>query len=156
MPVRNQLVLDCSVAMAWCFIDEKSDYADAIAGDLARSLEAIVPSIWPLEVANVLLVGERRNRSSEADTRRWTTLLRSFPISVDDWGDTAAFGETVHLARTLQFSAYDASYLELALRLRLPFATLDEKLGRAAEAVGITRYEPEGLTQQIGGPEAGL
>jgi predicted nucleic acid-binding protein len=137
----EEFVLDGSVAMAWCFHDEKDPYADAIAG-LFPGIQAFVPSLWPLEVANALLMGERRKRSTQADTVNWLAFLNSLPITVDDETTARAWGDTLGLARSQNLSAYDAAYLELALRRGLPLATLDEKLKDAAKAVGVPLYKP--------------
>ena len=79
----DRLVLDSSIALAWCFSDEKDAYADAIA-KLSPNIEAVVPNLWFLEVANALVVGERRGRSTQADTVQWTTFLTSLGIVADD------------------------------------------------------------------------
>lgn len=129
-------VLDCSVTMAWCFGDEATPYTTGVRDQLAN-LRAIVPTIWPLEVANAILVGERRQRLDEARALRFITLLSGLPITVDDQTSTQAFGPSIHLARAHNLSAYDASYLELATRLGLPLATLDAKLIAAAKATGV-------------------
>jgi predicted nucleic acid-binding protein len=134
-------VLDCSVAMAWCFHDEKNPYADAVATCLP-DVEAFVPSLWPLEVANALLMGERRKRSTQADTGSWLAFLSSLPVSVDAETAARAWGDTLNLARPHNLSIYDAAYLELALRRGLALATLDGKLKAAATAVGVPLYIP--------------
>ena len=104
-------------------------------------LQAHVPSLWPLEVANALLVGERRNRITPADTARFLAILDAFPITVDDETVAHAWADTLHLARAHNLSSYDASYLELAIRLGLPLAAQDGKLKAAAEAVGVPLFE---------------
>src|SRR5262245_58506524 len=118
-------VLDGSVALAWCFSDEADPFADAIAKRFP-DIEAVVPALWHLEVANALLMGERRGRSNEKDTVAWTTFLAALPITVDEQTDGRAFGDTLSLARAHNLSVYDAAYLELALRRGLPIATLDK------------------------------
>ena len=97
---------------------------------------AVVPSIWPLEAANATIMGERRKRLDEARSRRFFVLLEALPIVVDDETSSRAFGDIVHLARTYQLSAYDAPYLELAIRRGLPLACNDGKLKTAAQAAG--------------------
>src|SRR5205823_3225247 len=85
-PPRSKLesfVLDGSTALAWCFTDENSAYADAVARKLAN-IGALVPAIWHLEVANVMVVGERQGRCERGDTLRWTAFLSSLSISVDE------------------------------------------------------------------------
>jgi predicted nucleic acid-binding protein len=103
-------------------------------------LQAHVPSLRTLEVANALIVGERRGRTTAADTARFLAILGTFPIVIDDETAARAWADTLHLARAHNLSAYDASYLELAIRHGLPLATLDGKLIAAATAVGVPLY----------------
>ena len=138
---KDAFVLDGSVAIAWCFEDEVSPYADAVAARIP-TVQAVVPAIWPLEVANVLLVGERRKRCAPSDTAYRLTSLAALPIAVEDISLTNVWNEVLNLARAHNLSAYDAAYLELALRRSLPLATLDDKLKDAARAVGVALYEP--------------
>ncbi len=112
----------------------------AIGADALASKRAVVPDLWHVEVANALLVGERRKRSTQANTVTWLGFLASLPIAVDEETKVRAFGNTVSLARTHELSAYDAAYLELAIRRGLPLATLDDKLKAAAQAVGVPLY----------------
>jgi len=135
-----QLVLDCSVTLAWCFPDEKAPYPQGVLDALAVA-EALVPTLWSLEVANSLLVGERRKRSTLADTVAWIGFLSALPIRVDDETTLRAWADTLHLARTQNLSSYDATYLELAMRRNLPLATLDDKLKKAAAASGVTLFK---------------
>jgi predicted nucleic acid-binding protein len=134
-------VLDGSVTLSWYFQDEADPYADSVRDSLDR-VEAAVPSLWALEIANVLIVGERRGRSTEAQATTWLGLLRALPIHVDDEATARAWDETMRLARTWTLTAYDAAYLELALRRGLPLATLDDKLKNAAVAAGGQLYLP--------------
>ena len=139
MDAANAFVLDGSVTMVWGFEDEDDAYAAAIL-DKMPDLQAHVPSLWSLEVANALIVGERRGRTTPADTSRFLAILGTFPIAVDDETAGRAWFDTMHLARAHNLSAYDASYLELAIRLGLPLASLDGRLNHAAGAVGIPLY----------------
>ncbi len=139
--IPDRFVLDSSVALAWLFLDEQNPYADAIIGGLP-GLEMLVPRLWHLEVANVLLVGERRGRSSQVDTVSWLGFLSGLPILVDGGTETRAWSDTINIARQHGLTVYDAAYLELALRESLPLASLDAKLETAATAVGVVRYQP--------------
>src|SRR5579885_2946223 len=134
-------VLDGSVTMAWFFRDETNAYAEAVEDSLAHA-EAVVPAYWPLEVVNTLVLGERRQRSTEAQAAIWLSYLRALPILVDDETAIRSWDYTLSLARAHQLSAYDAAYLELALRRSLSLATLDERLKDAAAAVGLAEYKP--------------
>ncbi|HVC98334.1 MAG TPA: type II toxin-antitoxin system VapC family toxin [Pirellulales bacterium] len=138
---QGRLVLDCSIAVAWCFPDEKAPYPQAVLDSL-EAVEAVVPSLWPLEVANALLVGERRKRSTQADTTAWLEFLKELPIVIDDETAARAPTDTLNLARAQNLSSYDAAYLELALRLGAPLATLDDKLKAAAAVVGVKAFAP--------------
>jgi predicted nucleic acid-binding protein len=137
----DRFVLDGSVTLAWLFQDEQDSYADAIIARLP-DLEMLVPRLWHLEIANVLLVGERRKRCSQADTAQWLAYLARLPIVLDDETEIRAWSDTMNLARQYGLSAYDASYLELAMREGIPLATLDDPLKRAAQASGVPIYRP--------------
>ena len=137
----DEFVLDCSVTMAWCFDDEATPYTDGVRDGLADK-QAVVPSIWPLEAANATIMGERRGRLDGARSSRFLVLLQALPIVVDDETSSRAFSDIVHLARTYQLSAYDAAYLELAIRRGLPLACLDGKLKAAATAAGVVLISP--------------
>jgi predicted nucleic acid-binding protein len=140
-PKAEAFVLDCSVTMAWYFKDEADPYADAARTALG-GVGAAVPALWPLEVANILALGERRKRSTEAEAAVWLGLLRRLPIRVDEETPARAWTDVLHVARRHGLSAYDAAYLELALRLGLPLATLDDRLKAAAAAAGVTEFAP--------------
>jgi predicted nucleic acid-binding protein len=136
---KGGLVIDSSVALAWCFPDEQDTYSQSVLDVLATET-AIVPDLWHLEVANTLLVGERRKRSTQANTVTWLGFLSSLPIEVDEETKAHAIGDTISLARDHGLSVYDAAYLELAMRRGLPLATLDDKLKAAAQAAGVPIY----------------
>lgn len=140
MDATKNFVLDGSVTMVWGFEDEADEYAEAIL-ERMPDLQAHVPSLWPLEVANALLVGERRRRITSAETARFLAILDAFPITVDDQTVAHAWADTMHLARAHNLSSYDAAYLELAIRLGLPLAALDGKLKTAAGAMGVPLFE---------------
>lgn len=141
MVAPDRFVLDGSVALAWLFHDEQDPYADAIVAKLP-SVEMLVPRLWHLEVANVLLVGERRGRCTAADVTTWLGYLSALPVVVDAETEARAWADTIALARRNDLTEYDAAYLELALRTRLPLATLDRKLKSAAVAIGISLHGP--------------
>ena len=135
----NRFVLDASVAAAWFFEDEAEAYTAAVLESLT-DWEAVVPSLWPLEVANVLLVAERRKRCSEAEAVRFVELLESLPITTDDDTARRALNRTYQLAREYGLTSYDAAYLELAMRLGVPLATMDRQLADAATNAGVTIF----------------
>ncbi|PIP41536.1 MAG: VapC toxin family PIN domain ribonuclease [Desulfobacterales bacterium CG23_combo_of_CG06-09_8_20_14_all_51_8] len=127
----KRFVIDNSVVMAWCFEDETSPYADFVLDSL-KNMTAIVPSIWPLEVGNVLTVAERKKRLNEAASNKFIALLSELPIIVDQEPPERMLREILSLARKNQLSTYDASYLDLAMKRALPIATLDDRLIAAA------------------------
>ena len=114
--------------MTWAFPDEANEAASAALLRL-RTQAAYVPAVWWFEVRNVLLINERRQRIREVDTMAFLTSLSGMNIEIDRSPDELAI---VTLCRRHRLSAYDASYLELALRHRLPMATLDKRLAAAA------------------------
>jgi predicted nucleic acid-binding protein len=100
----------------------------------------MVPSVWPLEIGNAMVVAERRGRLKEADTVRFLTLLRQLPIAVECESVERVFSDVVRLAREQRISVYDASYLDLAMRLGVPLATQDEELRQAAAKCGVNIF----------------
>jgi predicted nucleic acid-binding protein len=137
----SRFVLDCSVTMAWCFENESNAYARAVLTSIPRG-PAVVPPLWLLEVANVLLVAERRRRIARAAVSRFLELLGELPVVVAEPEGLAGVATIVTLARELGLSAYDAAYLHLARRERMPLASRDRALRAAAEAAGVALYEP--------------
>ena len=134
--MNGRFVIDNSIVMTWCFIDEVNQYADAVLEKLAEA-EAVVPTIWPLEVVNVLLAAERRKRLREIDSVRFLSLLSQLPIHVEQAWPERSMNELLALGRTNDLSSYDASYLDLAMRHGLPIATLDQKLAEAAKRMDV-------------------
>jgi predicted nucleic acid-binding protein len=128
----DDFVIENSVVMAWCFKDAINQYADVILDRLEIST-GFVPSIWPLEVCNVLLVAERKRRIGEAGSTRFIALLAELPIIVEQEPPERMIKEIFALAREHKLSSYDASYLDLAMRKGLPIATLDKNLIAAAK-----------------------
>jgi predicted nucleic acid-binding protein len=130
------LVLDSSVALAWCFEDERSDATDDLLRQVAAS-GASAPALWPLEVLNGLAMGERRGRLDAAQRQVLGSFLRDLPVSIDDLTVAQAWEPTAALAARFQLTVYDAAYLELAQRLALPLATRDRALRSAASGLGL-------------------
>lgn len=131
----SPFVLDCSVSAAWCLHDETNDAAHRLLAVLGET-EAMVPELWRPEMANVLAVAERRGRIDQRDAEEAVSLLGRLPMRVVA-SEPDTMKRLVGLARETGLSAYDASYLELALRLNLALATFDEHLAKAAAAVGV-------------------
>lgn len=137
------LVLDASVALAWQF-QRRDERESALAEDVLCRLPeagAWVPPIWCAEVANALLRGERAGVLQATQSSFFLEQLRQCRIVVDSASPLATQARIVELARWHGLSTYDASYLELALRLNLPLATFDRKLEEAARAAGVCVVE---------------
>ena len=126
--------------MSWCFEDEASDYADSVLNEL-KITSAMVPSIWPYEVVNVLLVAERQKRLKQAESVQFVTLLSQLSILVDEDSPEKSMKDVLALGRETGLSSYDAAYLELAMRNGFPLATLDKKLTAAAKAVDVNLFD---------------
>ena len=132
----DRIVIDNSVVMAWCFEDEQSEYADSVLSILETS-SGLVPSIWPLEICNVLLAAERNKRLSHKDSIRFLSLVNDLPIQVIPEETDRVTNEIFTLAREQRLSSYDASYLDLAIRNKVPLATQDSRLREAARRCGV-------------------
>jgi predicted nucleic acid-binding protein len=127
------------VAVAWCFEGEADRYADAVLDALTDG-SALVPALWPLEVANVLVMAERRRRLRRADTMRLLELVGALPVVVDNPVTIGELPGLLGLAAAHRLSAYDAAYLHLAMREQLPLATRDRALSAAARSTGVRLF----------------
>ncbi len=135
-------VLDNSVTMRWFFGDgrpKELDYANTVL-DAINSQNAIVPATWGLEVANVIARAEAKDLVTEARSGAFLEMLDGLDIEIDAATFAHALSDTLQLARRYRLSAYDASYLELAMRLGIPLATLDENLQKAAKKAGVKLF----------------
>ncbi len=130
-------VVDSSVALAWCFEDEQTRPVMDLLDRVAES-GAIAPSLWPLEALNGLLMAERRRRLDAKRRQRLAGFLRGLPITLDAETADQAWTATARLAERHRLTLYDAAYLELAQRRKLPLATLDGDLIKAGKALGMT------------------
>ena len=127
-------VLDASVAACWFFEDEQDVRADAAAALLLGGGSAVAPLIFWFELRNVVMMGVRRGRASEAPMFNWLATTMRASISLDTLpSDDAIFS----LAKRYRLTFYDAAYLELARRESIPLATLDQALARAATDEGV-------------------
>lgn len=131
-----KFVLDASATMAWCFEDETTLASERILRELFVH-EAVVPSLWPFEVANALNIALRSKRITPADGAQFLALLSSFPIETELLAWHKLIPSLLGLARQHRISGYDAAYLELALRQALPLATLDLNLKKVAAGLGV-------------------
>ena len=129
-------VLDCSVTMSWVFPDEASDATDRLRESMLEG-RAFVPALWPVEVGNVLLTAIRRGRITADECPGICASLDALPIEIDPVSKSRTWGATLVLAHKHRLSGYDATYLELAVRMQQPLATLDRALGDAGRAEGL-------------------
>lgn len=130
----SAFVLDCSIAVAWCFADESDPTVLGLLKQL-REHGAVVPAMWSAETANVLLMAERRGRIDSSAVEEYLVLLGSLELDVE--AEPRIRHSAISLARKNKLTVYDAIYLELAMRRGLPLATLDSDLVRAALNEGV-------------------
>lgn len=126
-------VLDASMAASWAFKDESSTLAQGVLGRLTRDY-AVVPTLWWFEMLNIVAMNERRGRLSAESSAEFLALLHDLDIEIDQSPDQVVI---LSLAREHRLTAYDAAYLALALRERLPLATFDRELAKAAQQTGV-------------------
>lgn len=135
-------VLDTSVTMRWFFGDGKPRelaYAREVL-EAMKDVAARVPITWGLEVSNVIAKAEAKGWVTEARSEVFLEMLKGVDIHPDMSTLQQALSDTLQVARRYRLSAYDASYLELAMRAGLPLATLDEDLQKAAKKAGVKRF----------------
>jgi predicted nucleic acid-binding protein len=134
--VTAAFVVDTSIAMAWCFEDEATKQTNALLERLEHE-RAAVPSWWFLEVTNVLALTERKSRITPSKVAEFIALIGTLDLDIDTEAAGRAFTDLLTLCRDYQLTSYDAVYLELANRRRIPLATLDQHLRRAARKAGV-------------------
>ena len=103
---------------------------------------AVAPALWPLEVANALVVAERKKRITAAQREVFLKNLARLDIEIEPLITDRVFDEGINLATIYHLSVYDATYLEIAIRQNLPIATQDEELIRATKDVGVSLFRP--------------
>lgn len=134
------LVLDNSVAMRWCFKDgSQTDliYANKVLDSLTLDYTFLVPNLWHLEAANVVVRAQKRQWLTTEQMHEFLDLVGQLPVIVDNDTAKQAMSATILLASQHNLSAYDAAYLELALRHQVPLATLDADLRKAANKINV-------------------
>ena len=139
--IRQGLVIDSSIVLAWHFPDEASDYARAAATETALS-RTIVPFHWKLETANALTMGVRRNRINSADRAQAFVDIDDLEVTQDTQGLNRIWPFAIEIADRNRLTLYDALYVELAQRTGSRLATLDKAMKNAALAEGISPFEP--------------
>ena len=128
-------MVDASVAIAWIAADERSDYAEAVLAACASD-RAVVPALWHWEIANSLVMLERRGRLTDAAST-FSSMTRNLPIDADSEATESRSLDEINIAQRHHLSVYDAAYIALAKSRGLPLATLDKQLARAATAEGV-------------------
>ncbi len=135
-------VLDCSTTMAFFFKDEISFYSDYVFEALADNAKALVPAIWPLEIANVCLIAERRKRIQLGEIKEIIDILSTFPIYIVESAPVPNIMDVISFSRKYDLTSYDASYLAIAKRERITIATLDKKLKETAKKARVRIFTP--------------
>lgn len=130
-------VLDASTALTWCFHDEATTGSLSVLQRLEAD-HAEVPAIWPLEVANILAAAERRRRIDAAGIGEFLAVIESLDIRVDGATASRALNDILGISRREGLTAYDAAYLDLAMREGLALATGDRALAAAAQRCGVS------------------
>ena len=134
--MNNACVIDASVTVAWCFSDESTPAGTQLLARLQEA-EAWVPGLWLAEVANVLLAAERRRRITHGLVTEFLSMLAGLTIRIDAELDHRIHGPVLHLAQLYRLTVYDAMYLDVAMRLKLPLATRDRELMNAARSAAV-------------------
>jgi predicted nucleic acid-binding protein len=138
----SRFVLDNTVTMAWCFTEESTEFTKTLLSRLANLTDsAVVPALWLYEVANVVELAVRRGRIPGEKALAFLESLADLPIEVENPSPTQVFVTVRTLAGQYLLTAYDAAYLELAIRHQLPIASLDRALSRAALAAGLSSVQ---------------
>lgn len=133
-------VVDASIVMAWFFEDEATDQIDALL-ERASGSGAFAPPLLTYEVTNALATAERKRRVTAANIAQFLIVLDGLAIQIDG-AASPAIAELLPLARSTGLTGYDAAYLDLAMRLGLPLATVDKELRHAAQKLGVAVLPP--------------
>jgi len=141
----DPLVIDASVALTWAFKDEASEFS-LHALRAAQNRRVFVPVIWWFEISNAIVQAVRRGRMTDAERRQFYRLVqRTEPVS-DSLDGPQVLGTVTDMSLEYSLTAYDASYLELAMRRNAQLATLDKALIAAANRAGVALFNPEAAT----------
>lgn len=132
---------DASVAIAWIHPAQATADTDAMLDRVAAGDSLVVPALWPLEVANAITVLHRRRKLTAEEARTAIEIIRGLPAAIDHEAATVAFTRLVDLASKHQLSVYDAAYIELAIRRRLPLASNDDSMKEAAIRSGLDLWQ---------------
>jgi len=133
------LVIDASIASAWCFPDERTDYTHGVFQAVTSSLETVAPRLWAYEIRNSVLVGFRRGRISKPDAELFLASLNELNVRLSE---PSSYDRVFTPADQHGLTVYDAAYLDLAVHEGVPLASLDGQLIRAAQKVGVPLFQP--------------
>ena len=136
--MSEEFVLDCSATLPWIFASEATPATERLLNQVSGGAKAWVPTLWHLELGNVLLGAQRRGRIDRAGIEKAFSSLAAYEIEVDLETAALAWSKTFALAESFGLTMYDAAYLELALRKGLPLASLDKPLRAAMQKAGGT------------------
>jgi predicted nucleic acid-binding protein len=131
------LVVDASLALAWCFEDEASRFTEGLLDRLRQGDRIVVPAHWPTEILNGLMVASRRKRIKANQPALYWEEFARLPIEIEPALNAAQAKTVLALSEKHGLTVYDAAYLELAHRRQLPIGTLDADLRKAAQAEGV-------------------
>lgn len=135
--MNTTFVVDASIGFSWVYQGQATAETDKLLEAVAAGAGVVVPTLWYLEMANVLLIAQRRHRLTTAQRKTALEKLMALQFITDEEAARQAFGRTSELAEKHGLTIYDATYLELALRRSLPLATRDESLKSAARQCGV-------------------
>ena len=135
--MTSSFVVDASVGFAWVYPSQSSAATDALLDDVAAGATAVAPGLWFLEVANGLLAAQRRKLLTASERKSALAMLSGLRVTIDEDASHAAFHKTSALAEKFGLSVYDAAYLEVAIRRRMPLGSRDGALRIAAKRCGL-------------------
>lgn len=141
--MRRSFVADASVAIAWVHPAQATPETEAMLDGLAAGDSLVVPALWPLEVANALTVLSRRRKLTLDEARTAVEIIRELPAVIDHEAAAIAFTRLVDLATRHELTIYDATYIELATRRRLPLASNDVRMKQAAVRSGVSLWQDD-------------
>jgi predicted nucleic acid-binding protein len=134
------VVIDASIASAWCFPDEQTDYTKAVFHAVSSSVvDTVAPRLWAYEVRNSVLMGLRRGRISKPDSAQFLFSLNELNVRLSE---PASYDDVFSLAQQHGLTVYDAAYLDLAIQEHVTVASLDGQLVRAAQRAGVQLFQP--------------
>ncbi|MGA2598801.1 MAG: type II toxin-antitoxin system VapC family toxin [Bryobacteraceae bacterium] len=133
------LIIDASVASAWCFPDEQTDYTNRVLDAVSSFVTGFAPRLWAYEIRNSVLMGLRRKRITKVDAENFLNSLDGLEIRL---ADPVSYDAVFELAQLNRLTVYDAAYLDLAIREGSELASLDGALRNAAVNVGVVLFDP--------------